>query len=188
MNLRERNINLLLLIIFKIPKSTQHAAPRNVLFQLQSRTCFNKQYRVACCKSVIASLVSANNITLQDPLAYVFTMDGRLLHNSCADILHSSYPHLSLTLWHSIPQTFTLTQPREAVDSYCYCHNHLYPCIIIIILNTVIIIQSFKDGWGNLCTPGPPFFVIHLPSVLSFREVFVLPPCPSQDRRVPPMS
>ena len=98
MNLRWNDANLRLLIIFNIPKTTQHASPRNVLFQLQSRTCFNKQYSVAYCKSVIASLVSANNRTLQEPLAYVCTMDGRLLHNSCADILHSSYICLTLTV------------------------------------------------------------------------------------------
>lgn len=75
-------------------------------------------------KSVIASLVSANNGTLQDPFAYVFTMDGCLLHNSCADILHSSCIRLTLTLWNSILQTFTLTQSCKALRGYSYHHNH----------------------------------------------------------------
>lgn len=140
-NWRWIDATLLLLIIFNIPKSTQHASPRYVLFQLQSRTRFNKQYTVAFCKSVIASLVSANKRTLQDPLAYVFTMDGRLLHNACADILHSSCICPTLTLWNPILQTFTLTQSRKAVHSYSYHHNHHpYPCTIIIIILIIVII------------------------------------------------
>jgi len=141
-NWRRNNPNRLLLVISNIPKTTQRPSPLYVLFQLQSRTCFNKQYSVAFCKSVIASLVSANNRTPQDPLAYVFTMDGRLLHNSWAEILHSSYICLTLTLWNPILQTFTLTQSCKALHSYSYHHNHHhpYPCTIIIILIIVIII------------------------------------------------
>jgi len=141
-NWRWNGANLLLLIIFNIPKTTQYASPRYVLFQLQSRTCFNKQYSVAYCKSVIASLVSANNRTLQDPLAYVFTMDGRLPHNSCADILHSSYICLTLTLWNPILQSFTVTQSCKALHIYSYHHNHRpYPCIIIIFTLIILIIM-----------------------------------------------
>ena len=154
-NWRWNDANLPLLIIFNIPKTTQPASPRYVLFQPQSRTCFNKQYGVAHCKSVIASLVPANNRTLQDPLAYVFTMDRRLFHNSCADILHSSYICLTLTLWNPILQTFTVTQSCKALHIYSYHHNHHpYPCITIIILIIVIILYSVKVR-GKLFSSRP---------------------------------
>jgi hypothetical protein len=133
-------VNRLLLIIFNIPKTTQPASPRSLLFQLQSRMCFNKQYSVAYCKSVIAYLMSANNRTLQDPFAYVFTMDGRLIHNSSADILHSSYIPLTLTLWNPILQTFTLTQSCKALHSYsCHHSHHHYLCTILILIVVIII-------------------------------------------------